>query len=480
LHKGLTKMRFADRRFSDRHDAGKQLARRLEDLRDQDVVVLALPRGGVPVAAEVAAALHAPLEVFVARKLGAPGRPELGIGAVAEGDVVVLDERAGPWRGNSRQLRDTTEAEQAELARRVRCYRGERALPPLRGRTVVLVDDGLATGGTARAALTALRTHAPARLVLAVPVAPPAAVSQLATQADEVIALHTPDDFTAVGRWYDNFAQTTDDEVLALLGSTRSGPFSPSEAIGHKTLFSSTEPVRHKITDVSQALEAAGTRGVRIAVDDCELAADVTVPSACRGGVVFAHGSGSGRSSPRNRSVAAALQKAGLATVLADLLTAGEQERDNRTAELRFDIDLLARRLAGLAAWAAADPAIGQPTVGLFGASTGAAAALRVAAEHPELVVAVVSRGGRPDLAGAALGDVSAPTLLIVGGNDHTVLRLNRDSAARVTAAVDLAVVPGATHLFEEPGALEQVAQLAVDHFAAHLPTAGGTAVSPG
>ena len=452
-------MRFADRRFSDRHDAGKQLARRLEDLRDQDVVVLALPRGGVPVAAEVAAALHAPLEVFVARKLGAPGRPELGIGAVAEGDVVVLDERAGPWRGNSRQLRDTTEAEQAELARRVRCYRGERALPPLRGRTVVLVDDGLATGGTARAALTALRTHAPARLVLAVPVAPPAAVSQLATQADEVIALHTPDDFTAVGRWYDNFAQTTDDEVLALLGSTRSGPFSPSEAIGHKTLFSSTEPVRHKITDVSQALEAAGTRGVRIAVDDCELAADVTVPSACRGGVVFAHGSGSGRSSPRNRSVAAALQKAGLATVLADLL---------------------ARRLAGLAAWAAADPAIGQPTVGLFGASTGAAAALRVAAEHPELVVAVVSRGGRPDLAGAALGDVSAPTLLIVGGNDHTVLRLNRDSAARVTAAVDLAVVPGATHLFEEPGALEQVAQLAVDHFAAHLPTAGGTAVSPG
>ncbi|MDQ3537476.1 MAG: phosphoribosyltransferase, partial [Actinomycetota bacterium] len=126
-------------RFADRRDAGQQLARRLGNLRDKAVVVLALPRGGVPVAAEVAAALHAPLEVFVARKLGAPGRPELGIGAVAEGDVVVLDDRAGPLRGSSRRLRATTAAEQAELARRVRCYRGDRALPQLRGRTVVLV-----------------------------------------------------------------------------------------------------------------------------------------------------------------------------------------------------------------------------------------------------------------------------------------------------------------------------------------------------
>jgi putative phosphoribosyl transferase len=442
-------------RFADRRDAGQQLARRLGNLRDKAVVVLALPRGGVPVAAEVAAALHAPLEVFVARKLGAPGRPELGIGAVAEGDVVVLDDRAGPLRGSSRRLRATTAAEQAELARRVRCYRGDRALPQLRGRTVVLVDDGLATGATARAALTALRAHAPARLVLAVPVAPPAAVAELAMQADEVIAVHTPHDFTAVGRWYDNFDQTTDDEVLALLRR--------AQAVADEPLAG-----------------GASSRTVRIAVGDHELDADVTVPPACRGAVVFAHGSGSGRASPRNRSVASALQAARLATVLADLLTTAEQERDRRTGELRFDIGLLAMRLAGITTWTAADPAIGQPVCGLYGASTGAAAALAVAAEHPDLVAAVVSRGGRPDLAGDALGSVRAPTLLIVGSNDPTVLRLNRESAQRLTAAaVDLAVVPGVTHLFGEPGALEQVAHLAVGHFERHVPSAGRPTAPP-
>jgi putative phosphoribosyl transferase len=207
-------------RFTDRHDAGRQLAERLAPLRDSKPVVLALPRGGVPVAVEVAKALNAPLEVFVARKLGAPGRPELGIGAIAEGGVVVLDERAGPWRGDDDQLRATTAAEQAELERRVDRYRGGRPLPSLAGATVVLVDDGLATGGTARAALAALSEHRPGRLILAVPVAPPATVQRLAAEADEIVALHTPAVFRAVGQWYRHFDQTSDAEVLELLGRT--------------------------------------------------------------------------------------------------------------------------------------------------------------------------------------------------------------------------------------------------------------------
>ncbi len=211
----------------------------------------------------------------------------------------------------------------------------------------------------------------------------------------------------------------------------------------------------------------AGVRRVRIPAGGRQLDGDLVFPEGHRALVVFAHGSGSSRASPRNRAVADVLQAAGMATLLADLLTADEDDLDRRTAELRFDIALLARRLAAIVAWAAAQPAALERRIGLFGASTGAAAALMVAAAKPELVAAVVSRGGRPDLAGAALRDMRAPVLLIVGGDDPTVLRLN--TAAQSTLGCSLAVVPGATHLFEEPGALESVARLAADHFTDHL-----------
>jgi dienelactone hydrolase len=202
---------------------------------------------------------------------------------------------------------------------------------------------------------------------------------------------------------------------------------------------------------------------------DVELEADVTVPDNPRGTVVFAHGSGSGRHSPRNQYVARRLQDAGLATVLADLLTAAEERIDARTAALRFDIGLLAVRVTGLADWAAGhEPLVGLP-VGLFGASTGAAAALVAAAERPAEVRAAVSRGGRPDLAGEELPRVHQPTLLIVGGRDQVVLDLNRRAAALLAGEVVLEVVPDATHLFEEPGALEQVAELARNWFVRHL-----------
>ncbi|MEV6957626.1 alpha/beta family hydrolase [Streptomyces sp. NPDC051207] len=210
---------------------------------------------------------------------------------------------------------------------------------------------------------------------------------------------------------------------------------------------------------------------VRVPADGATLAGDLDLPDAARAVVLFAHGSGSSRHSPRNRRVAAALRTAGLGTLLMDLLSEREEQRDLLTAEHRFDIPLLGRRLVAAADWLAGRAETAALPVALFGASTGAAAALVAAAERPERVVAVVSRGGRPDLAYDALGAVRAPVLLIVGGADPEVLRLNREAAGRLRAPHQVHVVPGATHLFEEPGALEQVADAArrwcADHIAA-------------
>ncbi|AVH24064.1 dienelactone hydrolase family protein [Nocardia cyriacigeorgica] len=209
---------------------------------------------------------------------------------------------------------------------------------------------------------------------------------------------------------------------------------------------------------------------VRIPLGEVGLEGRLCLPRRECGVVVFAHGSGSGRHSPRNRHVAAVLRSAGLGTVLLDLLTAGEEDLDRRTRELRFDIALLAGRLAGTVDWLAGLPATGQSPIGLFGASTGAAAALRTAADRPDAIRAVVSRGGRPDLAGAALRRVRAPTLLIVGGDDdETVLDLNRQAMGQMTVTPRLEIIPGATHLFEEPGTLDQAAEFAAGWFVHHL-----------
>lgn len=208
--------------FNDRTDAGRQLAEALAGTVHDDVVVLALPRGGVPVAVEVATALHAPLDVIGVRKIGAPGHPELGVGAVAEGGGLVLDERIMASLGLAeRDVADTIDAERHEVDRRVSIYRGDRALPDLCDATVVVVDDGLATGVTATAALRAVRNQRAARVVLAVPVCSPTARVALADEADDLVCILSPPSFRAVGEWYDDFAQTTDDEVLAALDRGR-------------------------------------------------------------------------------------------------------------------------------------------------------------------------------------------------------------------------------------------------------------------
>ncbi|TWV58723.1 phosphoribosyltransferase [Streptomyces misionensis] len=419
-------------RFPDRPEAGRRLGRRLEYLRGQDVVVLGLPRGGVPVAAAVAEALDAPLDVCLVRKLGVPYQPELAMGAIGEDGVRVLNPDVLRGTGVSdEELARVEERERRVLAERAARYRGEGPSASVAGRTAVVVDDGVATGSTARVACRVARARGAARIVLAVPVAPRDFARRLGGDADELVCLETPWDFAAVGQFYDDFSQTEDEEVTACLRRHRHGA-----------------PVGREVT---------------VPADGVRLAGRLTVPDGATGVVAFAHGSGSSRHSPRNRYVAEGLHRAGLGTLLFDLLTdAEERDRDNV-----FDIPLLAGRLLAATHWLRAEPAVEGLAVGYFGASTGAAAALWAAVEGRP--AAVVSRGGRPDLAGPRLPEVTAPTLLIVGGADALVLDLNRDARTRLRCENRLATVPGATHLFEEPGTLDRVTELARDWFTDHM-----------
>jgi pimeloyl-ACP methyl ester carboxylesterase len=305
----------------------------------------------------------------------------------------------------------------------------------LRGRTVILVDDGIATGVTDTAALEAVRRQEPRRVIIAVPVCAPEAARRIGAIADEMVCLSQPGSHVGVGQSYRDFSQVSDEEVIGLLGAglSRGG--------------------------------ANGSAEVAIPVADAELRGELQMPASATGLVIFAHGSGSSRLSPRNAAVAARLREAGLGTLLFDLLTS--EESGNRAKV--FDIALLAERLIAVTRWMLGEPGLGETPIGYFGASTGAAAALVAAAEIPEQIDAVVSRGGRPDLAGPSLSAVQAPTLLIVGSEDHDVLELNRRAKKSIGAGCELAIVPGAGHLFSEPGTLEQVSELASRWFSANL-----------
>jgi putative phosphoribosyl transferase len=427
--------------FRDRREAGRRLAERLSGLRASSPLVLGLPRGGVPVASEVAKALRAPLDILVVRKLGVPFQPELGMGAVGEDGVRVLNaDVLRQARVTESQLAQVEARERAEVEERAARLRGGRPAIPLQARTVVIVDDGLATGGTARAAVRVARERGAARVILAVPVAPPETVAALRRDADDVVAVETPEPFFAIGGWYSDFSPTSDDEVIALL--TQGGA----------------------AREVGGGVRGAD-REIVIPAEGRQLPGHLTIPSGARGLVVFAHGSGSGRHSPRNQAVARALNDAGLGTLLFDLLSPDE-EADRANV---FDIPLLAGRLGAATAWLLDQDDARTLPIGFFGASTGAGAALWAAAEPDSPVRAIVSRGGRPDLAGARLKSVRAPTLLIVGGRDEAVIEMNRDAARQLPAEHRIEIVPGATHLFEEAGALEAVADLATRWFLEHL-----------
>jgi putative phosphoribosyl transferase len=218
--------------FKDRYQAGRLLAAKLEHLANRnDLIVLALPRGGVPVAFEIASRLHAPMDVFTVRKLGVPGYEELAMGAIAPGDILVINEDIVSYLGISRSVLDFVAAEERkELDRRDRLYRGDRPSPIVADRTIVLVDDGLATGSTMRAAISAVRKQKPARIVVAVPVTPPSTNSELQEMAEEVVSLLQPEPFDGVGRWYLDFSQTTDDEVRRLLQMSDDQKFDSTKA----------------------------------------------------------------------------------------------------------------------------------------------------------------------------------------------------------------------------------------------------------
>ncbi|HWM04328.1 MAG TPA: phosphoribosyltransferase family protein [Actinophytocola sp.] len=409
-------------RFRDRVEAGRRLAERLDHLRAEDPVVVGLPRGGVPVAAEIAVALGAPLDIVLVRKIGAPQRLELAVGAIGEDGVTVKNEAVLAELGLSwEDVAEQVAHERAELDRRARTLR-PGAGPSLTDRTVILVDDGIATGATVIAAIRVTRRLGARRIVLAVPVAPADTVSRLREIADEVVCGMAPVRFLAVGQWYEDFTQVPDEHVRSLLIS----------------LASIDEPVTV-----------------------CSLPGQLTVPPRPVGVVVFAHGQGSSRNSPRNVAVSGRLHGSGFGTLLVDLLAPAEHDV--------FDVDLLATRLGAAIELVRDDPRLAGLPIGLFGASTGAAAALVAASAPDAKISAVVSRGGRPDLAGDALPLVYAPTMLIVGGRDGEVLALNTAARERMRCRTDLVVVPGAGHLFEETGALETVARLAVGWFETHL-----------
>ncbi len=427
--------------FHDRAEAGRRLGEHLSGLPEHRPpsgpgdrpLVLALPRGGLPVALPVAQALGADLDVLVVRKVGFPDNPELAMGAVGEDGVLVVDDALASRRGvTPDEVARIVERERTEVERRVQAYRNGQPAVSVRGRDIVIVDDGLATGSTAAAAVEVARQQGARRVTLAVPVGSREACHRLNALADDVVCLATPDPFWAVGEHYDVFDQLSDADVVALLAEAKD------------------RPVDHDVL-----IHAAGVA----------LAGHLTVPAGASGVVVFAHGTGSDRWSRRNRAVATALQAAGLGTLLFDL--AAETD-DGRTV----DVTTASRRLLAVAEWLREE--CPHRPLGYYGSSSGAAVALAAAAQRPDLVRAVVSRGGRPDLASAWLPEVAAPTLLIVGERDPAVLEINREAERHLTCPHLLRIVNGAGHLFEEEGTLAQAGALARTWFLHHLPEPAG------
>lgn len=423
--------------FRDRKHAGQLLAQKLKSYKSTSTLVLALPRGGVPVAEEIANSLQAPLDVLIVRKIGAPYQPELAVGAICEDSEPFYNDSILFQLGlEPDDLGRIISAEREKIKKQTRLFRQSRALPSVVQKIVIVVDDGLATGATMAAAVKYLKKQGAMKVVIAVPVAATSSIKKFKGKVDDVVVYEEREDLMSVGQWYYNFSQVSDEEVTAIL---MRHPAEPGN------LFEEVEiPLGKKI-----------------------LNGDLTTFPHMKALIVFAHGSGSSRKSPRNQEVARYLNQNGFGTLLFDLLT-DEEAEDRRNV---FDIDLLSQRLASVTNWLRENWEFRNLPIGFFGASTGAGAALKAASKlkNENAVFAVVSRGGRPDLAGDALKSVKAPTLLLVGGRDFGVIELNQQ-AQSLLENCELSIVAGATHLFEEPGTLEEVSRQASEWFREKLP----------
>jgi predicted phosphoribosyltransferase/predicted esterase len=412
-------------RFTDRREAAELLADRLEpELSGYGALVLGVPRGAVPMARIIADRVGGELDIVLVHKFSSYRHPEFALGSVTEEGGVYLGPGADRLNVGEKQIEAAAHDEIRRLHEKRALLTPGRQPVEVAGRIVAIIDDGIATGATMIAAVRSVREKGAARVIVAAPVASDEAVRKLAAEGAEIVTLSVPDLFYAVSEFYDDFEQVDDEEVIkALVGS-------PREVV----------------------IERGGV----------QLKGLLTVPAGASALILFAHGSGSGRLSPRNKFVAAQLNRAGLATLLLDLLQDDEAEYQ----QFAFDTRGLAQRLEFALEWLRhGNRRLSHLTLGVFGASTGAAAAVHLAAKHPRLIRAIVSRGGRPDLAWEDLPNVSAPTLLIVGGDDEPVLSLNKEAFERLPGICAIEVVPGAGHLFEGQGELEKVAEYATKWF---------------
>jgi predicted phosphoribosyltransferase/predicted alpha/beta-hydrolase family hydrolase len=413
--------------FEDRDEAAELMIPLLADLKNAKPLVLAIPRGAVPMAKIIAKALATDMDLVLVKKIKHPLHPEFAIGAVSENGEVLLS--AGAQDVDPAQVEQSALHEIEQLQRKRYQYTGEHKTRNVEGRTVIVIDDGIATGSTMVAAVRSLRSQGARRIIVAAPVASTSAVQRLEAEGAEVRVHYVPVYFGAVSYFYNHFDQISDAEV---------GEF-----------------FQIRSTDIE----------IKIANHGLSLRAILGRPLNPKGVILFSHGSGSGRFSPRNQYIADIFNRHGFATVLADLLTENEAEHRENV----FDIELLSHRMILLTQWLQNHPDYRHLPLGYLGASTGAASALVAAARLPNQIQALVSRGGRPDLAAKALRQVQCPTLLLVGGNDFGVIELNEGAFQQLQCTKDLEIIPGATHLFEEPGALEQVADRALRWFERHF-----------
>jgi predicted phosphoribosyltransferase/dienelactone hydrolase len=430
--------------FRDRIDAGRQLAAAVKEKGFENPVVLGIPRGGVPVAAEVARATKGELAVVVARKLGAPGNPELAIGATTETGASYINAAVATAAGASREYIEAERHRQVlEAHRREELFDSHRR-PPVQGRTVIVVDDGVATGATAIAAVRSLKREGAARVVLAIPVGPPEMVDLLRQEADEVICLCEEEDFWAVGQFYVHFEPVNDDEVLSTLNE-----FKAAVAV---------DPMRRVV----------------IARDGVQLIGNLMTPTGAGPFplVIFVHGHGSSKESPRNVVIASRLVDDGIAALLFDLSSHGESSNDDRGMDAYVD------DVEAAFAWARHQGVVQADSVGIAGSSLGgtiAAAALAAGRVSPKTMVLRA-----PPMEPEEFDSIHVPTLVLIGSEDP--LRRRVEIGVKGRAAFTLHEVQGAGHLFEEPGTLEHALVQTVSWFRTNLlqPAMAGTRLRKG